>query len=183
MSISLAAARVYAKALFDLADAGGGLRQAAGELNAVRDAIAGLEPELRGFFEMPLVRREDKKRLIGQAFAGKVGRPVLGLLNVLVDKRREQLLDAIVIQFNDLMDQHEGRIQASVTSARPIGPDLAAALQAALEQRLARPVTLTQKVDQSLIGGIKVNVGDRVLDGTLRRALLDMRRTLTAPRS
>jgi len=183
VSISLAAARVYAKAVFDLAASGGTLPQVAGELNAVHQAISGLDPELRGFFEMPLVRRDDKKRLIALAFAGKVSRPVVGLLNVLVDKRREQLLDAIVTEFNDLMDEHEGRIQASVTSARPIGPELAAELQAALEQRLARPVTLSQKIDPGLIGGMKVNVGDRVLDGTLRRALLDMRRTLTAPQS
>lgn len=183
MSISLAAARVYAKAVFDLSVAGGTLRQVAGELNAVHRAIGGLEPELRAFFEMPLVRREDKKRLIALAFAGRVSRPVVGLLNVLVDKRREQLLDAIVAEFNDLIDEHEGRIQARVTSARPIDADLAAELQAALEQRLARPVTLSQKIDPELIGGMKVNVGDRVLDGTLRRALLDLRRTLTAPQS
>lgn len=183
MSVSAAAARVYAKALFDLGVAGGNVGEVAAELNAVRTAIAGLDPQLRGFFEMPLVRREDKKRVVSRAFGGKVGRPVLGLLNVLVDKRREQLLNAIVGEFNDLMDEHEGRVQANVTSARPIGPELVTALQEALQERLRRPVTLTQKVDPGLIAGIKVNVGDRVLDGTLRRALLDMRRILTAPQS
>lgn len=180
MSISQTAARVYAKALFDIAVAGGALSQVSDELNAVRSALMGLDPELRGFFDMPQLRRDDKRRMINSAFGSRVSRPVLGLLNVLVEKRRESLLDTIVSEFDDLVDQHTGRVQASVTSARKLDADLADALRAALEQRTQRQVVLRQRVDPDVLGGIRVSLGDLVLDGTIRRGLSDMRRTLTA---
>jgi F0F1-type ATP synthase delta subunit len=81
---SEAAARVYAKALFDIAADNRAADQTSDELHAVSSAIGGLDPELRGFFEMPQVRREDKQRVINLVFEGKVSRPVLGLLHDLI---------------------------------------------------------------------------------------------------
>lgn len=178
MSISQAAARVYAKALFDIGVDGAALESVADELHAVRDAIAGLDPQVRTFFEMPQLRRDDKWHVVKLAFEGKVGRPVLGLLNVLVDKRREPLLDAIVAEFDDLVDERAGRVQASVVSARRLDTELVDALRAALEQRTHQQVVLHQRVDPNMIGGIRVSLGDMVVDGTLRRALSDMRQAL-----
>jgi F-type H+-transporting ATPase subunit delta len=166
-AVSEAAARVYAKALFELGLEEGDTGAIGEDLHAVEDALNGLEGDLRAFFNLPQLRRDDKRRIINLAFAGKVGRPVLGLLNVLVEKRREALF-------------HEGRLQVQVTSARKLDDDVAAALRRAIEQRTNKSVVLQQRVDPAVIGGLKVNVGDRVIDGTMRRALQDMRRTLAA---
>lgn len=180
MSISQAAARVYAKALFDIAVEGEAVAQTSDELHAVWAAINGLDPDLQGFFQMPQLRREDKRHVINLAFEGKLGRPVLGLLNVLVVKRREPLLSRIVAEFDSLADQYEGRVRAGVTTARKLDPDLAEALRSTLEQRLRRHVVLRERVDPAVLGGMRVSVGDLVLDGTLRRALSDMRHMLAA---
>jgi F-type H+-transporting ATPase subunit delta len=175
---------VYARALFDIAEAptGGGVtpEQVADELHAVQQALDGLAPELRGFFEMPQIRREDKQRVVSQAFEGKVSRPVFGLLHVLVDKRREALLGGIVAEFDVLMDERGNQVRAGVTSAKPLSQDVLDALQAALEQRTQRRVVLQQRLDPAVLGGIRVDVGDEVIDGTLRRRLADMRRLLAA---
>jgi F-type H+-transporting ATPase subunit delta len=180
VNVSPAAARIYAKALFDI----GVEEQAVGEiyddLHAAHDALAGLDAELQAFFGMPRLRRDDKRRIVNMAFEGKVSRPVLGLLNILVEKRRELLLDNIVEEFDRYRDRHEGRVQASVTTARKLDADLAEALRAALEQQTKKKVVLTERIDPNVIGGIRVNLGDSVLDGTLRRQLQDMRRTLAA---
>ncbi len=180
MNVSNAAARVYAKALFDI----GIEEQAVGtiydDLHAVQAAVDGLDAELRAFFKMPQLRREDKRRIFKAAFEGRVGRPVLGLLLVLVQKRREPLLDNIVEEFDRYRDQHEGRVQASVTTARELDADLAEALRAALERQTNKTVVLHERVDPELLGGIRVNLGDSVLDGTVRRGLQDMRRSLAA---
>jgi F-type H+-transporting ATPase subunit delta len=180
MNVSHAAARVYAKALFDI----GVEEQAVGaiydDLHAVQAAIGGLDPQSRAFFLMPQVRREDKRRIFKLAFEGKVGRPVLGLLLLLVDKRREPLLDNVVEEFDHYRDRHEGRVQASVTTARKLDADLAEALRAALEQQTRKTVVLTERVDPEVLGGIRVSLGDSVLDGTVRRGLQDMRRGLAA---
>lgn len=180
MTTPQAPARIYAGALFDIAVENRMVDQIADELRAVSSAIDGLDAQLRGFFEMPQIRKEDKQRVVNLAFEGKVSRPVLGLLHVLVDKRREPLLDAIVADFGELVDESEGRVRANVTSASALDADLADAIRAALEQRTQRRVVLRQRVDPGVLGGIRVSLGDLVIDGTLRRGLLDLRRTLAA---
>lgn len=180
MSISLAAARIYATALFDIGVEGDSLDRISDELQAVRGAIAGLPADQRVFFELPQVRKEDKLQAIERAFGDRVSRPVLGLLHVLVDKRRELLLGAIVTQFDGLLDEHYGRLQATVTTAHPLTTELADALRSALERQTQRQVVLHESVDPSLIGGFRVRLGDLIVDGTLRRALSDMRRALTS---
>lgn len=180
INVSNAAARVYAQALFDI----GLEEQAVGsiydDLHAVHAAIGGLDAELQSFFKMPQLRREDKRRIFKTAFEGKVGRPVLGLLLLLVEKRREPLFDNIVEEFDHYRDRHEGRVRASVTTARKLDAKLAQALRAALEQRTKKTVVLHERVDPEVLGGIRVNLGDSVLDGTVRRGLQDMRRSLAA---
>jgi F-type H+-transporting ATPase subunit delta len=180
MNVSHAAARIYAKALFDIGLEEQAVGQIYDDLHAVHAAIGELDPELRAFFNMPQLRREDKRRILKLAFEDKVGRPVLGLLLLLVQMRREPLLDNVVEEFDHYRDQHEGRVQASVTTARKMDPDLAEALRAALEQRTRKTVVLNERVDPEVLGGIRVSLGDSVLDGTVRRGLQDMRRRLVA---
>lgn len=180
MSISSAAARIYAKALFDIGVDDGSLERTSNELRAVQGAIAGLPPEQRIFFALPQIRKEDKLQAIEQAFGDHVGRSVMGLLHVLVDKRREGHLDAIAFEFEGLLDEHLGRMQAVVTTANPLSDELTNSLRSALERLTQRQVVLNQSVDPSLLGGFRVRLGDLVVDGTLSRTLSDMRRALTS---
>jgi F-type H+-transporting ATPase subunit delta len=180
VSTSQAAARVYASALVDIGVEAGNLDTIAAELRSVSEVLADLDPDLRTFFEVPQLRREDKWQIISTAFEGKVSRPVLGLLHVLVDRRREALLGPIVSIIGELVDEREGRVRASVVSAQPLDPELAEALRAAIERQAQRTVVLDQRVDPAMIGGIRVSMGDLVVDGTLRRGLSDLRRTLAS---
>ncbi|MCI0582843.1 MAG: ATP synthase F1 subunit delta [Chloroflexi bacterium] len=179
-NVSQAAARVYAQALFDIGLETGTVGQIYDDLHAAYNALNGLDADLRTFFNLPQFRRDDKRRIINLAFEGKVGRPVLGLLNVLVEKRREPLLDNVVEEFNRYRDQHEGRVRARVVTPRKLDDALLNALRLALEQRIQKSVDLTETIDPEVLGGLRVNVGDRVLDGTLRRSLQDLRRNLAA---
>ncbi|HEU5447717.1 MAG TPA: F0F1 ATP synthase subunit delta, partial [Acidimicrobiia bacterium] len=96
---------------------------------------------------------------------------------------REPLLDNVVEEFDRYRDQHEGRLRARVVTARKLDDDLLNALRLAIEQRTKKSVDLTETIDPEVIGGLRVNVGDRVLDGTLRRSLQDMRRNFAATQS
>ena len=180
MNVSSVAARVYARALFDIGVEEQALGAIYDDLHAVYEAVSGLDPELRAFFNMPQLRRDDKRRILNMAFEGKVGRPVLGLLLLLVQKRREPLLDNVVEEFDHYRDRHEGRVQASVTTARKLDAELAEALRAALEQRTKKTVVLDERIDPEVLGGIRVMLGDSVIDGTVRRGLQNMRRSLVA---
>ena len=180
MNVSPAAGRVYARALFDIGVQEGSVGVIYDDLHAVQAALEGLDPELQAFVNMPHFRRDDKRRIMNLVFEGKVCRPVLGLVNILVQKRRELLLNNVVEEFARYRDRHEGLVRAGVLTARKLDTDLADALRAALEQRTKRKVILHERVDPEVIGGIRVNLGDIVLDGTIRRRLQDMRRSLAA---
>jgi F-type H+-transporting ATPase subunit delta len=181
--VSEAAARVYANALFEIGLGEGNLAAVGEDLHDVQDALNGLEGNLRAFFELPQLRRDDKRRILNMAFGPRVGRPVMGLLNILVEKRREALFAEIIRQFDTMLDRHMGRIQVQVTVARKLDADLADALRLAIERRISKTVVLHERIDPEVIGGLRVNVGDRVLDKTLRRSLDDMRRGLAAARA
>ena len=88
MSGYQAAARVYAKALFDLALQSQVLGSISDDLHAVQEAVGGLDPELRAFFYLPLLRRADKRKILDMTFGGKVSRPVLGPIFRCNDKCR-----------------------------------------------------------------------------------------------
>ena len=180
MNVSPAAGRVYARALFDIGVQDGSVGAIYDDLHAVQAALEGLDPELQAFFNMPHFRRDEKRRIMNLAFEGKVCRPVLGLLHILVQKRREPLLNNVVEEFARYRDRHEGLVRAGVLTARKLDADLGDALRVALEQRTKRTVILHERVDPEAIGGIRVNLGDTVLDGTVRRYLQDMRRALVA---
>lgn len=180
MSTTNVVARVYAQALFEIGSADGSLANLVEELQAVRTVITELEPDVRAFIEMPQLPRGEKWQVLEAAFGSHVSHNVLGLLHVLVDRRREAVLVDVVTEFEALVDAARDRVSASVVTARPLDDDLVAAIQAELQRQTGKEVVLDQKVDPQMIGGVRLSLGDLVVDGTTRRALHDMRRTLAS---
>ena len=181
MNVSQAAARVYAQALFDIGLSEGSVGQIYDDLHAVFDALNGLDADLMTFFYLPQFRRDDKRRILNLAFEGKIGRPVLGLLNILVEKRREPLLDNVVEEFDQYRRPARGPGPGPGRhgpQARRRPPRRAASPPSSSARR--RTSSSHETVDPEVIGGLRVNIGDRVLDGTVRRRLHDMRRSFAA---
>jgi len=181
VNTSQAVARVYAKALFDIGSQEGILGQIYDDLHGIQ-AAANAIPEANAFLQSPKLKRADKKLIMDELFADKVVRPVLGLLHVLIDKRREPCLDNIVAEFSKYRDEHEGRVHARVTTARPLPEDQLEALTNALAKSTGKTVKLQQRVNPAVIGGIRVNMGDYVLDGTVLRKMNELRRSFAAAR-
>jgi F-type H+-transporting ATPase subunit delta len=181
VNISQAVARVYARALFDIGTQEGSLGTIFDDLNGIQAAVDA-SPEANAFLQSPKLKRADKIRVMDELFADKVGRPVLGLLHVLIQKRREPVFDNIVEEFAKYRDEHEGRVHARVTSARPLAEDQLEALTNALAKSSGKTVQLKQEVNPAVIGGIRVNLGDSVLDGTVLRKMNELRRSFAAAR-
>ena len=177
MNVSRAVARVYARALLDLAERSRTLARVVDDLHAVGELFERAET-FRGFFLSPRIEPAAKKRALGAALGRRIGREVLGLLHVLVDKRREPVLDNIVDEFDRFRDLREGRVHVHVATARPLEPFQRSEIAAGIEKRAGVSAEVHERVDPRLIGGIVVKVGDRVLDGSLRRRLERLRREL-----
>ena len=97
---------------------------------------------------------------------------------LLLDKGRIASLPDIARAHRGLVDEHAGRIRATVTSARPLDPVLETRLKTALEKQSGKTVILEKREDPSIVGGLITQLGDIIYDGSVRTQLLEMREQL-----
>lgn len=170
-------ARPYAEALFQVARKG--------DLNAVRaqlDALALVAGDegLRQFADHPKTGAAQVFDVIAAAVKQPLSDTVAAFLRTVLENGRLVALPAVAEQFHALASAAQGVAEASVESAFPLDAAQLAELVAVLEKRFAQKLTATVKVDASLIGGVRVTVGDEVLDTSVRARLERMKTTLTA---
>lgn len=168
--VDVRVARRYARALFEVALNQQRLQQTADDLNALRGAMERFS-ELRTFFYSPLIPRDRKIARLREAFSGQVQPHTLRLLELLVEKRREKFLEAVCHEFQRLQEAHQGVVRATIESAVPLTTDEQNALVQKLEQSTGKRIIPTFEVNPELIGGVRVQMGDYQIDGTLRGAL------------
>jgi F-type H+-transporting ATPase subunit delta len=172
-------ARRYALAIFDLAQERGAVPVVGSDLRTIADGI--FEDEAtKGFFLSPVIDRKEKERILTMAFEGKTHEVALHALLLLVRKRREALLREIVKQYAELEMQARGVEALMVTSAKQLSPDQLQALVTRLEKIYDKKFEVTQRVDPQLIGGVRITIGDRRVDGSVEGRLEELTRTLFA---
>ena len=170
------AARRYAEAAFQIAlrddalDAWAhGLRQAAELLTGEQVAPLVDNPSI------PLVQRT---ALVQGLLDGRVPQNVLNMARLLVQRGRAEILPAVVTEYQRLLNRRRGVVEAVVTSAAPLSADETSALRAKLAEMTGGDVDLTVRVDDALIGGLTVRVGDQLLDASVRGRLERLRTQL-----
>ncbi len=173
-------ARNYASTLFTLAERHGGEGGAERYDEAMRMVAAAIreEPRVREFLASPRVSVEEKRGVIRKAFEGRVPDLVLRFLLVTTEKRRAGLLVEISAAFHELVDESLGRLRADIRLARPADEALQQRIRETLEQQFGSAVLPTFRVDPGVVGGVVIRVGDRVMDGSLRRRITQMRRRM-----
>lgn len=173
-------ARNYAETLLTLAERHGG---AAGleEFGQAADAVAELlrgDARLRQFLETPRVPAAEKKAVLQRTLAGRAPEMFVRFVMVLTDKRRQALLPEIATAYRDLVDQRMGRVRVHVTISHAPDAALQAEIGNALADRLGKTVIPTFTVDPELLGGMVVQVGDQILDGSVRSRAAQLRRRM-----
>lgn len=170
-------ARSYAGALFALGERHGQTDEFGRALETLA-ALMESEPRLRRFLATPKVEPAAKKGVLEVALEGRVPPLFLSFLKVVVDKRRQRLLEEIDREFRAILDEHLGRVHAQVTLAREPDERTEREIATHLTQVLGKTVIPHLRVDPQILGGIIVRYGDRLLDGSLRRRLVSLRRRL-----
>lgn len=181
LNVSQAVARVYAQALSDLGEDQGNLGRIADDLHALRELFE-TDANFREFFGSPRLDPPRKKRVLDDLLGDKLDRPAMGLLHVLVDKRREMLLDNIAGEFDRFRDLREGRRHVYLTAARPVSEDQLGDIRARLEKATGKQILIHTKIDPRVVGGLRIKLGDKVIDGTVRRRLQQLRQALAPTR-
>ncbi|GBC92929.1 ATP synthase subunit delta [bacterium HR15] len=170
MQKDIRVARRYAGALFRAALNANALHRVGEDLQRLRVILQEIDA-LRTFLYSPLIPRDRKKQRIEELFARDLQPITLRLLELIIEKRREPLLEAICEEFEQLREAHEGIMHATVYSAVPLTDDEQQQLLQRLENSTGKQVIATFEVDPSLIGGVRVRLGDYQIDGTIRGTL------------
>jgi F-type H+-transporting ATPase subunit delta len=170
-------ARPYAEALFQVA-VKGDLKQASSELDALASVAA--DPQLRQFADAPSAGDVQVFDVITAVVKTPLSDASKNLLRAVIDNGRLSVLPEIAAQFHVLVNERSGVSDAIVYSAFPIEPVPLADVVAALERRFKRKLNATVQVQPELIGGIRVVVGDEVLDTSVKARLEQMKAALTA---
>jgi F-type H+-transporting ATPase subunit delta len=172
-------ARRYATAVFNLAQERGKIDRVGDDLNAIA-AVLPDNSKAHAFFVAPVIDRPDKERLLRGVLESAIDEISLHTLLLLVRKRRESLLHAIVTEYAKLRLAARDAEPLRVTSARELSHDELGALVQRLESLYDKKFEVTQIVDPELIGGMRILMGDRRIDGTVSGRLEALARELFA---
>ena len=169
----------YAETLFELAQRHEGV-EAYGEGIELVGRLLNDHPDFRRLLETPRVNAEAKKAMIRKVFGDVLPKDLTSFLLVVIDKRRQRLLQSIALQFHLLVDDHRNRTHVEVTVARQLDDGAVAELARRLTAILGKEAIPHVQVRPQLLGGVVVRTGDTIYDGSLRRRLEDMRKQMLA---
>jgi F-type H+-transporting ATPase subunit delta len=170
-------ARPYAEALFDVAGRGD-VTSVSQQIDAL--ATVADNEQLRQFAASPKVSAEQVFELIASVVSTPLSAPMKNFLSTVIDNGRLTVLPEIAAQFHTLANASVGVSDATVFSAFPIEAAQLPDVVATLEKHFARKLSVTVQLEPELIGGIRVVVGDEVMDTSVKARLEQMRVALTA---
>jgi len=170
-------ARPYAEAVFRLAKQDNALPAWSDALNLI--ATVYHDPQMQAVMANPKITPADIERLMLAICGERIDGVARNLIQLLVHNRRLSVLAEIRELFEQLKLEDEGKLEAKISSAFPMEDAQRNQVVNLLSSRFKRKINATVTVDPDLIGGVKVEVGDKVWDASVRGRLQTMAATLT----
>ncbi len=177
MSNSRAAVR-YAKAILDLAVDNKSVDAVEKDMRSIASTIAESK-ELRDLLESPVVNGETKKKALLAVFSGS-NSITEGAISNLIANKRISILNEVALKYIILNEQLKGKDVAYVTTAVPLTADLEKKVLAQVTKLTGKEVTLENKIDDSIIGGFVLRVGDLQYDASIANKLSNLQREFTS---
>jgi ATP synthase F1 delta subunit len=170
------AARVYADALFDVAREHGSLDEIGAQLGEFADALD-RSRDLQVFFFSPYFSSAEKVEGLSRAVSGAEPEMV-NFLELLIEKHRITEVFRIRRRFDQLWKQENRRLDVTLTSAVELDPSITDKVGAEIERQTGQKVELASRVDEEILGGIVLQVGNMVLDASIRNRLEKLRKSV-----
>ena len=170
-SISMGVASRYAKAIFDLVLESHEVAELENDVESLSEALNNSQ-ELRDLIASPLYTRDDQKAAIVAIGAKmKLLATLTNTLALMASKRRLFVMDSFLRQLKILIAQHKGEITADVVSAKSLTKGQSDKLANAIKERVGKEIKINASVDESIIGGIVIKVGSKMIDTSIRSKL------------
>ncbi len=171
-------AKRYAKALFAVGQEENALDEYATSLKEFATMLAD-NPELDDALSNPMYPLDAREGVMAEVVKAADLSTIMGnFLNLIVQKRRADVLGDIAEMFQILVDEENNTAQGTVVSATELSAEMQAKVQETLEKITGKQVTLTTQVDESIIGGMIAKVGDLVMDGSIKTQLEELKESI-----
>ena len=167
----------YAESLFVLAKEENKVTQYLDDIKLVGEVL-GSDPQIVQFFNHVLIENEKKIQLLDQSFKGNVDQYVLNFLKLLVQSRRIRYIDDIVKSYINLSNQYLGIEEGMIYTPYELTDQQIQDIEKAISQKENKKVTLKVSIDPSLLGGIKVQIANRIYDGTIKNKVEMLKKEL-----
>jgi F-type H+-transporting ATPase subunit delta len=178
MALTRTTARRYAEAAFEIAERDDSMAAWLAAFDAAEARLGA--PEVARLLASPAIPAANREALLDKLLGDAVTGAPRNLLTLLVRRGRSELLPSVSAEFRRLYRRREGIVEAVVTSAAPLDAAEVSALEQHLADTAGARIELSQRVDASLIGGLQVRLGDRLIDGSVRGRLERLRARLSA---
>lgn len=136
-------------------------------------------PEFHELFKSPLVKVNEKKEVLNQVFGDKLSKEMTNFLKIILDKSRAHYIEPIKWEYERMVNRHKGIVKAVATTAIPLSDEEKMNLQNKLSNLTGKNIKLINEIDRSLLGGVLVRIEDKVIDGTIKGRLDDMKESLS----
>lgn len=167
------AANRYARAAFALASEEGAVETWSRQLAVVRDVLE--NPAAQAVLDNPSTAPDVKQRAVTELDLPGIGGGALNMMRLLVHDRRTHLIREIVESFDALADAAAGRVRATVTTAVELSAKDLDSLRSGLSSSLGKDVRLESRVDPRILGGLVLQVGDRLTDASVAGRLQQLK--------
>jgi F-type H+-transporting ATPase subunit delta len=172
------AARRYAEAAFEIGRSDGTLDRWERDMDVLADVLK--HAELRRAVEHPALAYGAKEKLLRRVVGEAVSAEAMNLLLLMIRRGRPRAFDRAAEHFGELLRRHRGVRRAEVRTALPLDDEQRAAVQQRLTELTDASIEMNEIVDESLIGGVAVRIGDVLYDASVRSRLERLRARLTA---
>ncbi len=177
-SISSGIAQRYAAAVFEIAQENTALKELESSIDGLRAALAE-SADLTNLINSPLISREDQGAAIA-AVAQKMGlqEMMVNVLSLMAQKRRLFVLPQLLAHLTAMIAENKGEVTAEVTSAKALTKTQSDKLAKSLAARVGKDVKINATVDESLVGGLVVKVGSKMIDTSIRSKLSSLQNAM-----
>lgn len=148
------------------------------DLNLVKEILT-QSKDLDEFLTNPITSVEDKKEIIDKVFSTEIDGLIINFLKILMDKRRFELFNDILVSYNKSLDDVNNISRIEVTSAVEMTEEAKNKLKEKLEEKLKKNVVFELNINPNIIAGLVIKMGDNVIDMSLKNKLEDLSKNIT----
>ncbi len=167
----------YATALYELAKEKNATEAYLEQVSVLNEAVC-KDSEIMEFINNPNMASEEKFSLFEKVFKGNIDDDIIGLISVIFSKNRQKELPLIFNTFTDMVKESHGIVVAYVESAIRLNEKQLEEIKHKLADNLGKQIVIKARVDESLIGGLKISVDGHVIDGSIKKSIENLKKFL-----